>query len=309
MKKKIDESIDELMDYSKKVYLKGKKISIYTIFKIFISKLIEDEIFEKSLAVAFSFTLAVFPAIIFLFTLIPYITNIIPEIDSDVIMNFLAQIMPQNMYDVTEETILDLVDTKRGGLLSIGVLSALFLSTNGFNTLIKTFNSCHRVEENRGFFKTRIIALILTLLSSFIAIFTIAVSIIGDIVITWLNENNLLIYGLDYYSIILAGIITLFIFFYLLITSMYYFAPAVHNKWNFFSSGATIAAIGCVGISLIFSFYLNNFSVYNKVYGSIGALIAFMGYIYIFSSVLLVGFEWNTSIDLAIKKKFSDKKL
>ena len=266
MKKKIDKSIGELMDYSKKVYLKGKKISIYTVFKIFISKLIEDEIFEKSLAVAFSFTLAVFPAIIFLFTLIPYITNIIPEIDSDVIMNFLLQIMPQNMYDVTEETILDLVDTKRGGLLSIGVLSALFLSTNGFNTLIKTFNSCHRVEENRGFFKTRIIALILTLLSSFIAIFTIAVSIIGDIVITWLNENNLLIYGLDYYSIILVGIITLFIFFYLLITSMYYFAPAVHNKWNFFSSGATIAAIGCVGISLIFSFYLNNFSSFIHFY-------------------------------------------
>ena len=78
---------------------------------------------------------------------------------------------------------------------------------------------------------------------------------------------------------------------------------------EFFSTGATIAAISCVGISLIFSFYLNNFSVYNKVYGSIGALIAFMGYIYIFSSVLLVGFEWNTSIDLAIKKKFINKKL
>ena len=82
MKKKIDKSINELKDYSKKIYLKGKRISIYTIFKIFKSKLIEDEIFERSLAVAYSFTLATFPLIIFLFTLIPYINTWVPEIDS-----------------------------------------------------------------------------------------------------------------------------------------------------------------------------------------------------------------------------------
>ena len=73
-------------------------------------------------------------------------------------MDFLYQIMPSDMYDITKETILDLISIKRGGLLSFGVLAALFLSTNGFNTLIKTFNSCHKVVENRGFFETRITA-------------------------------------------------------------------------------------------------------------------------------------------------------
>ena len=144
MKKKIDKSINELKDYSKKIYLKGKRISIYTVFKIFKSKLIEDEIFERSLAVAYSFTLATFPLIIFLFTLIPYINTWIPEIDSIKILAFLEGIMPSNMYEITEATIADLVETKRGGLLSLGVIASLFLSTNGFNTLIKTFNSCTR---------------------------------------------------------------------------------------------------------------------------------------------------------------------
>ena len=167
MKKKIDKSINELKDYSKKIYLQGKRISIYTVFKIFKSKLIEDEIFERSLAVAYSFTLATFPLIIFLFTLIPYINTWVPEIDSIKILSFLEGVMPSNMYEITEATIADLVETKRGGLLSLGVISSLFLSTNGFNTLIKTFNSCHRIEENRGFIKTRIIALTLTIVFMF----------------------------------------------------------------------------------------------------------------------------------------------
>ena len=93
MKKKIDKSINELKDYSKKIYLKGKRISIYTVFKIFKSKLIEDEIFERSLAVAYSFTLATFPLIIFLFTLIPYINTWVPEIDSIKILTFLEGVI------------------------------------------------------------------------------------------------------------------------------------------------------------------------------------------------------------------------
>ena len=112
MKKKIDKSINELRDYSKKIYLKGKRISIYTVFKIFKSKLIEDEIFERSLAVAYSFTLATFPLIIFLFTLIPYINTWITEIDSIKILAFLEGVMPSNMYEITEPTIADLVETK-----------------------------------------------------------------------------------------------------------------------------------------------------------------------------------------------------
>ena len=149
MKNKIDKSINDLKRFTKKVYLKDKKISIYTVFKIFKAKLIEDEIFERSLAVAFSFTLATFPLIIFLFTLIPYVNAWIPEIDSIKILTFLEEIMPNNMYQIAETTILDLVETKRGGLLSIGVFLSLFLSTNGFNTLIKTFNSCHRFLLNQ----------------------------------------------------------------------------------------------------------------------------------------------------------------
>lgn len=302
MKKEIDKSINELKDYSKKIYLKGKRISIYTVFKIFKSKLIEDEIFERSLAVAYSFTLATFPLIIFLFTLIPYINTWIPEIDSIKILAFLEGAMPSDMYEITEATIADLVETKRGGLLSLGVISSLFLSTNGFNTLIKTFNSCHRIEENRGFIKTRIIALTLTIVFMLVLIISILLSTVGEIFINFISENNLFEGIVAYYSLIISRLSILFITFYLGITSIFYFAPVKHNKWTFFSSGSIMSALGCVCISLIFSYYINTFATYNKFYGSIGILIAYMGWMYIISSILLIGFEWNTSIDIAINK-------
>ena len=301
MKKKIDKSINELKDYSKKIYLKCKRISIYTVFKIFKSKLIEDEIFERSLAVAYSFTLATFPLIIFLFTLIPYINTWVPEIDSIKILAFLEGVMPSNMYEITEATIADLVETKRGGLLSLGVISSLFLSTNGFNTLIKTFNSCHRIEENRGFIKTRFIALTLTIVFMLVLIISILLSTLGDFFINFIIEQKYFEDAINY-TFIASRLSILFITFYLGVTSIFYFAPVKHNKWTFFSSGSIMSALGCVCISLLFSYYINTFATYNKFYGSIGILIAYMGWIYIISSILLIGFEWNTSIDIAINK-------
>ena len=276
-------------------------VTYYSVYKIFINKLREDEIFERSLAVAFSFTLASFPLIIFLFTLIPYINAWIPEIDSTKILLFLEGVMPKDMYAIAKNTIFDLVETKRGGLLSLGVISSLFLSTNGFNTLIKTFNSCHKVRENRSFYETRLIALILTLLFFVVAIVAIVLSAVGDFTINLMLEYNLF-KDVEYYTIMLFKLLILFVSFYLAISSIFYFAPVIHNKWTFISSGSIISAIGCVAISLAFSYYINNFSTYNKLYGSIGILIAYMGWIYFISTIILIGFEWNTSIDIAIKK-------
>ena len=120
MKNRLKNTIDIIRSLFKSLYLIDNKISYYNVYKIFIKKLAEDEIFERSLAVAFSFTIATFPLIIFLFTLIPYINSLIPEIDSTKILFFLEQVMPQNMYNIAENTILDLVETKRRKIIVSG---------------------------------------------------------------------------------------------------------------------------------------------------------------------------------------------
>tara|TARA_Y100001978_G_C23642815_1_gene409159 strand:- start:105 stop:1028 length:924 start_codon:yes stop_codon:yes gene_type:complete len=301
MKSIFDNLITFLRALFKRLYLVGNTVSYYNVFKIFRIKLREDEIFERSLAVAFSFTIASFPFIIFLFTLIPYINAWIPEINSEKILIFLQNIMPPEMFSITENTILDLVETKRGGLLSVGVISSIFLSSNGFNTLIKTFNSCHRIRENRSFYETRLIAMLLTFIFFIVTIIAIVLSTLGDFIISIILDYNIF-RDVEYYTINSYKLLSLLISFYLLITSIFYFAPVKHNKWTFISSGSIISTVGCVAISLAFSYYINNFPTYNKLYGSIGILIAYMGWVYVISSIILVGFEWNTSIDIAINK-------
>ena len=143
--------------------------------------------------------------------------------------------------------------------------------------------------------------MLLTFIFFIVTIIAIVLSTLGDFIISIILDYNIF-RDVEYYTINSYKLLSLLISFYLLITSIFYFAPVKHNKWTFISSGSIISTVGCVAISLAFSYYINNFPTYNKLYGSIGILIAYMGWVYVISSIILVGFEWNTSIDIAINK-------
>src|SRR5260370_8270443 len=131
-------------------WLKGIKVkkhdnlSVYKFIKIFIFNIDEDEIMDRANGVAYNFILAVFPAIIFLFTLIPYISHYFPEITTKTIMDFLEDVTPANMYAAASSTILYIISIHRGWLLTFGFVFTLYLSTNGMMSLMRTFNSCYR---------------------------------------------------------------------------------------------------------------------------------------------------------------------
>ena len=103
--------------------------------------------------------------------------------------------------------------------------------------------------------------------------------------------------------VLILRIIVLYISFQISISSIYYFAPAVHERWHFLSIGSVFAAIACILSSVGFSYYVNNFGTYNKLYGSIGVIIVLMLWFYMLSLILLVGFEMNASLDMAKKEK------
>src|SRR6478609_8504190 len=134
-------------------FKKHDNISLYKILRILLKNLVDNEILDRANGVAYNFMLAIFPGIIFLFTLIPYITVYFPEINKESILQFLEGQMPASMVDVVSSTILDIVSNQRGGLLSIGFMFALFLSTNGMMALMRAFNASYRTIENRGALK------------------------------------------------------------------------------------------------------------------------------------------------------------
>ena len=282
-------------------FKKYGNLSLYRFVKLFLHNIQEDEIMDRANGVSYNFILAIFPAIIFLFTLIPYITNLFPAVSTESIMEFLGEMMPASMYDVISSTILDIISNQRGGLLTFGFVFALFLATNGMLALMRAFNACYRTVERRNFFNMRLTATVLTLMLALVLILAIVLLVVGQLILNYITSNisefsNL---NLDNYTIyLLLGLrfLVIFIVFLIAISSIYYFGPAVHYNWKFFSVGGLFATLAIIGISYGFSFYISNFGTYNKVYGSIGVLIALMIWIQLITTVLLFGYEINASL-------------
>jgi membrane protein len=292
-----------LIHWSRKIkFSQWDNVSLYKIVRLFIRDLTQNEIIQRANGVAFNFILAIFPGIIFLFTLIPYFGQWIPEINTENIMSFLAEVIPASMYSVIASTIEDIIGNTRGGLLTFGFAFSLFLATNGMLALMSAFNACYKTYDKRGWLKTRLIATALTVNLALVLFLAIILLIVGQLVLnymfTHLSEFEWL-KGIDQFTVYLLFVLrflVIFVVFFLAVSTIYYFGPAVHYNWRFFSIGSFIATLSILAVSYGFSFYITNFGTYNKVYGSIGVLIALMIWVQLVTIVLMIGYEINASI-------------
>lgn len=277
-------------------------LSLYRVLQIFIEKITKDEILDRANGVAFSFALSIFPAIIFLFTLTPYIHELIPQVSRESILQFIGEMMPRQMYLPVHDTIEDVVSNRREGLLTFGGLFALWLATNGMMALMKAFNACYKTIEKRSYIKMRLVATGLTLVLAVVLILAIVLLVIGNFMIEFVNELGW--FDFDpylFYIVLVLRFFVIFLVFFLAISFVYYFGPAVHYNWRFFSVGSLLATFLCIAVSYGFSFYVNNFADYNRFYGSIGVLIAIMIWQLLLTVVLLIGYELNASFHHAYR--------
>ena len=289
--------VDNLVFFLKSIRFRGGKISLYFILRTFIQKLGKDELLERANAVAFSFTVAMFPAILFLFTLIPYIHKVIPSVDNESIITFVGQIMPPSMYAVVESTVFDIVSHSRGDLLTFGFILSLFLATNGTMSLLAAFNSRYKMSHKRSYLRTRLVATWLTFVLAVVVISAIVLLVIGEFVVVYIVDHSPVdIDDFSIYGLLFTRFLVLFIVFWVAISSLFFFGPEVHSNWNFFSIGSFTATILSLIASYTFSAYIAQFGTYNKLYGSIGVMIALMIWIMILSIILLVCYELNAAI-------------
>ena len=273
-------------------------LSIYDVAIFFWKGLIKGAITTRASSLAFNFFLAFFPSIIVFFTLIPYIPI---EGLQETLMELLGTVLPPSTNEITFQTLEDIINNPRGGLLSIGFILALYFSTNGINSLIEAFNSSYHIREIRPLIQQRILSLGLTILLSVMLIISIGLIIFGTVVINYLvnteiittSAADLIIYGkwIVMLSMLFFGISILF-----------YLGPALKSKWKLFSPGSIFATIFIIITSIGFNYYIQNFSQYNKIYGSIGTLMIILLWMYFNSIILLTVFELNVSI-LNAKKK------
>lgn len=296
---------------SSKIYVDKKSgLSFYNAFFIILNQLKKNLIVSHSKAVAFNFTLAVFPTIIFLFTLIPFLSSSlnIQKFTKETILSYLGTAIPPEMYKSVESTILDIVSNKQGDLLSFGAIFTLIMATNGMMALMSAFNLIYHTTDKRGYFGKRIIAFFLTVGLSLVLLGSFVVLIFGDQILSLLQGYAFTKHFVHYlYNLKAFEFVVFAILFQIAISFIYVFAPAVKQRWKFFSVGAVVATASILAITLGFGFYINNFGTYNKVYGSIGTLIGFMIWVQTVAYLLIVGYIINAGIDEAKSKLISKK--
>ena len=273
-------------------------LSIYDVTIFFWKGLVQGSITTRASSLAFNFFLAFFPSIIVFFTLIPYLPfNGIQEI----LMELLTVILPPSTNEVAFNTLEDIINNPRSKLLSIGFILTLYFSTNGVNSLIEAFNASYHIKENRPIIQQRLLSLALTLLLSSILIIAMGLIMFGKFAVGYLTDNEII----TQYSgeLILYGKwITILLFLFIGISILFHLGPSIKNNWKLFSTGSTFATLGIIITSIGFNYYINHFSQYNKIYGSIGTLMIILIWMYFNSIILLTGFELNASISNAKEK-------
>ncbi len=294
--------IQRFLDFSKKVVFPGfDDVPLYYVGAFFYKGISKGYLTTRAAAIAFSFFLAIFPIILVFFTLIPFI-----PIDNfqETLMTFINNIVPNSAETTINSTLVDIIERPRGGLLSLTFFLALFFATNGFSSIVDAFNNTYHTIETRSWFKQRWIALVMFSINSLIVVIAIVLLTSGSAFFEYLLEKHILNNWTTFY--LLEGVkwVVLTSMFFFSISFIYFLAPAKKNKFRFISAGSSLATFLSIIASVGFNFYVQNFSSYNALYGSIGTLLIILIWIYFNAIILLIGFELNASIQQA--KKDSD---
>ncbi len=294
-----------LTDKAKKITLPGfDGMPLYDVMAFFFRGIIEGAITTRASSIAFNFYLAIFPSIIFIFTLIPFIPIDNFQIE---LLSLLENFMPNNAFLALQGTLEDIITNQRSSLLSFGFLAAVIFSTNGFNSMIEAFNATIHTVDTRSWLAQRVISLFLSFIVFSLTIIAVSLIVFSQWALDFLVDYNIIKEAFTIYLLDAGKWFVIVALFFFTISFLYYLAPAKKTRWRFISAGSTLSTMLTIAISLGFSFYINNFGQYNSLYGSIGTILVILVWLYLNSITLLIGYELNASIkDARLRKEDSE---
>jgi membrane protein len=266
-------------------------IAIYDVILFFFGQVKTIGMTERASAVAFNFVMAIPPAIIFLFTLIPFIP-ITMEFQEEM-FSLIRDVIPGEKNNAAVIKFLeDFINNPRNGLLSLGFVLSLFFSSNAMMGIMRSFDKNYIGFKKRNGLQTRLVAIKITLI---LYVFVFALKWLGitdETVLTVINNLRLLVVVLLFFASI---------------SIIYRYAPSVHKKWKLINPGSILATFLMLLMTFAFSWWVTNFGNYNQLYGSISTILIIMALIFINSLVLLIGFELNVSIS-SLRKIADERK-
>jgi membrane protein len=268
-------------------------IPIREVFEFVIRGFRKGVLVTRASSIAFNLLMAILPATIFLFTLIPFIP--IPNFQQELIKLF-ESILPANAYYLMENTIIDIVTNKSGGLLLVMFFATIIFSTNGIHAVLNAFVVTAHSFKPRSWVNQRKVSVLLLLIGLLMIAAAGMLIIFGKSTVNRLVELEILEKSLVISILIFLKWIVVILLLFVAISFLYYLAPAKRHDFRFITPGSTMATILFIITSLGFSAYVNSFGQYNKLYGWIGTLMVILVWLYLNSIALLIGFELNLSI-------------
>ena len=289
--------VNAVRSRSKKILLPGfHGLPLYDVFKFFLAQIEREGLNVRAAAISFNIVMAIPAACLFLFTLLPYLPvakNLHTELEhviADISPNSDTQKMVISFFD-------DFFNKPKSGLLSVGFILAIFYSSNAMMGIIRSFDRSLMVKARTNFIKKRMRAIMLTLIMVVLIIGTTLISagqgVLFNHIMEWLNIKNT---SVKFWIQSLRWVVIIALFLYS-IAFIYKFAPTVHKRWKLLSPGAIFATFLMILATYLFSLWAQNFSNYNRFYGSIGTVLMIMLLVFINSLVLLIGYELNVSIN------------
>lgn len=279
--------------FSLRKYFKLGSTSYLELGKRAYRKVVDDDCSEHAAAMAYYFLFALFPFFLFLTTLIGYLP--IPHL-LEYMLSHAARMLPGQAFALIQDNIRALFFNKQQGLLSLGILLALWASSNAVVSIMDAMNKLYEVKEGRPFWKVRLVAIFLVIGLSLLFLLALVLLMfgtkIGDIVADLVNFG--MVFKITFDLMLIPVVLFLLI---LAIATVYFFTPDVKQDWKWISPGAVVAIPSWICMSLAFSYYINNFGSYDKTYGSIGAVIVLLLWLYLSGFIVLIGAVINSVIE------------
>ena len=290
---------------AKKIVLPGfSGMNLYDVVNFFWTQVRKVGLTERTSAISFNFIMAIPPMVIFLCTLIPYLP--ISNEFTEQLYGLIHDVIPgENNNKAIIKFLDDILHNERYGLLSAGFILALFYSSNAMMGIMRAFDKNYPGFKKRSGFETRLTAMQLTLILLLIMLTCIFLMVAQGAVLNWIGIRAAWLKRI----IENARWIVIVLLFLASISFIYRHAPFIHKKWKLINPGSVLATTLMLLFTVLFSYWVNHFSKYNELYGSIGTILILMLLIYFNSLVLLIGFELNVSINSLIREADERKKL
>ena len=277
--------------------MKDNKISKIDLLKHLIVKVEKDDIFALASQLAYYLMLAFFPFLIFMITLIGFI-----NLNESAVMDGLSGLLPISVFALMESIIIEIIGSQNTGLLGISMLVTIWTASSGFRAVIKGINKAYNLEDDRNYIRKTIRSFFGTVALAFALLSALALLVFGNIIGKYLTSTLPFpeITGIIW-SILRNGVVIIALI--LVFATIYRYAPAKKIRWKEVLPGAIISALGWLLLSMGFSFYINNYSNYSRVYGSLAAVFILMIWLFLTSMIFIFGVEINSVLAVNTKNK------